>query len=220
MKWKTVLIILIITFLVLLSFQSINAAIVGYTKSGYPACATLIDFQRMEIFFYQRDSIAMDKMVEQGRCIYLRKGVEVYAWKPLPEIYPHLAEIRLPGSTETLLTFWHAIEKKENGEEKKARTEEKSISFAPGRTDKTPNTSFEQKTIILNSLLGIKVGVNTREDIIQKYGEPFLGDREEIRYETGQHPDFKKWDRVKFRFDRSGVLKEIRAEKIVSIEVP
>lgn len=70
---------------------------------------------------------------------------------------------------------------------------------------------LKEKIFLLKTFHGLESGVSTRKTVIQKYGEPFLQTWEELRYETGQHSDFKEYVRLKFMFDGSGLLKEIRA---------
>jgi hypothetical protein len=205
MERKKIIIMTGIILMTLLVSQFANAAIFGYTKEGYPACVSIADFEKVSLFFGQGDTAAVDKMINEGRCFLLKGGVEVYAWNPLYTLHPNWAKIRKRGETESIWTFWEAIEEKVEKEQKKVGNKEKIVLRSP---------TVDRSYIPIESFAGIKPGATTKKQVIQKYGKPFIQNWEEMRYETGAHPDFNQWDRVRFIFDKSGVLKEIRGERL------
>ena len=82
MKHKKIIMLLGIISMILLIVQSANAAFLAYTKAGYPACASLLDFNDVSTCFLQRDSAAVNKIVEQCHCIILKPDLKVWAWRP------------------------------------------------------------------------------------------------------------------------------------------
>jgi hypothetical protein len=196
MERRKIIVILGIISMILLVSQSVDASYVAYTKDRYPACANILDFQDLSLFLKQGDTEAVAKMVEQGRCIVLERGVKVFAWNPLYEAHPDWIQIHAVGSTVTLWTFRWALEE---------RTQEKKMESPPKRVRKLVN---------LDSLSWVRVGKTTRQEIIKKYPGPRFRDESggEYAYYGHQHPDFKGWDAISFIFD-GNVLAEIRAEK-------
>ncbi len=201
MGQKKLIVILGIILIALLTVQSANAAFLAYTKAGYPACALLLDFEEMATCFSQRDSVAVNKMIEQGRCILLKPDVKVWVWYP-EWAEEYTAQIRFPESPDTLWTFRQALERAENRD--KARAEQEAIA----------RSRAKRKWVILESFLWIKPNKTTRQEIIKKYPNPKFRDESggEYAYYGYQYPDFKEWDAIRFIFDGS-VLAEIRAVK-------
>jgi len=199
MKQKKIVMVLGIISMILLISQSADASYLAYIEWEAPACENSLDFRKVSLFFNQGDFEAVAKMVDKGRCIWLKQGVQVYAWNPLYEMHPDWVQIHAVGSTVTLWTFKIAL---------KERTEEKKIESAPKPTRK------RVKQVDLNSLSWIRVGKTTRQEIIKKYPNPKFRDESggEYAYYGHQYPDFKEWDMIRFMFDGS-VLEEIRAEK-------
>lgn len=184
--------------IMLLSVQPANAAFLAYTKEGYPACVSLVDFEDMETCFLQRDSVAVNKIVEQGRCILLKPDVKVYAWAPEWAQEKGWAQIRLPGSTVILWTFRQALER--------AETRDQKLEAPPAR---------KYEHFLLKSFLWMKSGMTKKQEIVRKYGKPDWEDvagGEVVYYGTSHHPDFKEWISISFIFD-GDVLEEIRAMK-------
>lgn len=200
MKHKKIIVVLGIISIILLIVQSANAAFLAYTKAGYPACASLLDFEEIATCFSQRDYVAVDKILERGRCILLKPDIKVWAWYPeWAETYT--AQIRLPGSPDALWTFRQALERAEGRDRARAEQEETARSVSV------------REWFVLKSFLWIKPNKTTKQEITQKYGKPTFQDEDTILYKANQHPDFKEWKTIKFIVNQSGIVEEIRAQK-------
>lgn len=197
MEQKKLIAVMGIILMILLAFQSAEGAYMGHTRAGYPACALMTDFDDMNVFWGQRDMVAVQKMINQGRCFWLKEGMQVVAWNPLSEIHRFWLQIRMPGQTETAWTFVGAVEDDELREQ--AEKEKIPVSV--------------RDWSIVDSFLWIRSGKTTKQEILEKYGRPAEKDEDSILYRSKQHHDFNGYKAVKFIIDATGIVTEIRIEK-------
>jgi hypothetical protein len=105
MKHKNTAMVLGILSMILLALQSVNAQSVAYTKNGYVACYHMSDFVDASTFWKQKDFKAVDELVRQNKCFYLKPGILVYFKKQW-----YGADVHLPGSTNVFCTFVEALD--------------------------------------------------------------------------------------------------------------
>lgn len=192
MGQKKIIVILGIIAVILLSFHAEKAIGSTYTTGGV-ACLLLSDFEAAADFLHQGDREAVNQMVKQGKCIWLKPNVEVYV--TYPEWSEYAAQIHWPGSTVTL---W---------------THRQNLRRGVDTPVVQPNPVTVHEWFVLKSFLWIEPGKTKKQEIIQKYGKPTSQDEDSILYKANQNPDFKEWKTIKFILNTSGVIEGIRAEK-------
>jgi hypothetical protein len=192
MKHKNPIIVLGIIAVILLSFHAENAIGSTYTTGGV-ACPLLSDFEAAANFLHQGDREAVNQMVKQGKCIWLKPDLEVYV--TYPEWSEYAAQIHLPGSTVTLWT--HRL----------------NLRREAGTPVVQPNPVTVHEWFVLKSFLWIQPHKTTKQEIIKKYGSPSSQDDDSILYWGIRNPDFKEWKTIKFIVNASGIVEGIRGDK-------
>jgi hypothetical protein len=201
MGQKKIIVILGIISVILLAFRSANAQSVQYTKSGYVACPSWGDLDKIKTMLKEKDREAANSMMREGRCFVTKPDMMVYVVEYGPERiagvflrkeYDYEVKFRFQGSTETFWTNHRAL----------------SDRMGDGASEVTVKEWF-----VLKSFLWVEPGKTKKQEIIQKYGKPTSQDEDSILYNAVQHSDFKEWKTIKFTINESGVVDGIRAEK-------
>jgi hypothetical protein len=66
---------------------------------------------------------------------------------------------------------------------------------------------------VVDLFFWVTPGKSNREQIILKWGKPASADEDSIIYTTNQHHDFRDYRSVKFIFNSTGVVNQIRVER-------
>lgn len=205
MKQKKLIIAFGMIIIVLLVFQSGNAQDIQYTKRGYFACPHEWDIFDIKNMLQVKDLEAAEKLRVKARCILLKDDEPVYILLNDPESHgidsweePHRSipvKFRFQGSTDTYWTFYDAL----------------SPHKSSGIIER--NKIVIHEWLILKSFLWITPNKTMKQEIIQKYGNPSSREQGDFIYKSNRHPDFKEWKTIKFIFNGSDMVEEIRGEK-------
>jgi hypothetical protein len=100
-------IIIATVFLVFMFMGTVSAQPNCVTNDGYLAAASEELFETAMGYMFQKDFVALQRLVDSGLIVFMKEGVPVYREKV--RVFKGRVAIRLPGSTGLIWTHTEAV---------------------------------------------------------------------------------------------------------------